>query len=103
MKKFSDFAIKLQGNRKVFNCPQVSITDLTNIEIEVLDFIPDIKTEHGEGRVLVLCRHEGQEKKFFTNSSDIKEALSLIPGEDFPFTTVIKAIKMGNGKIYRFT
>lgn len=76
MKKFSELGVTVQDERKMFNCSQVSISDVLNCEIIVEDFIPDVKTSHGEGRYL-------------------KDA--------FPFSTTIKGMKCGNGKIYQFT
>lgn len=52
-KRFSELGIKQQDDRKIFNCQQVSITDVLNSEIEVIDFIPGMKTQHGEGRYLI--------------------------------------------------
>lgn len=103
MKRFSDLGVKPVDDRKVFNCNQVSITDVVNCEIEVLDYIPDVKTKHGDGRYLIHYRHEGVEGKFFSNSANIKSALDQVNKEDFPFATIIKCTKCGNGKIYQFT
>ena len=94
-KRFSELGIKQQDDRKIFNCQQVSITDVLNSEIEVIDFIPGMKTQHGEGRYT--------EGKLFTNSSAIKSVLDQIPKEEFPFITTIRCTKCGNGKIYQFT
>jgi len=104
-KRFSELGIKQQDSRKIFNCQQVSITDILNYEIEVIDFLPDVKTQHGEGRYLVHYRMEdgGEEGKFFTNSQALKSCLDQVREEDFPFITVIKATKCGKGKIYQFT
>lgn len=35
MKRFSDLGIDLQDNRRVFECQQISITEVVNCEIEV--------------------------------------------------------------------
>lgn len=43
-KRFSELGIKQQDDRKIFNCQQGSITDVLNSEIEVIDFIPGMKT-----------------------------------------------------------
>ncbi len=104
-KRFSELGIKQEDSRKIFNCQQVSITDILNNEIEVIDFLPDVKTQHGEGRYLVHYRMEdsGEEGKFFTNSQALKSCLDQVREEDFPFITVIKATKCGKGKIYQFT
>ena len=104
-KRFSELGIKQQDDRKIFNCPQVSVTDILNSEIEVIDYLPDVKTKHGEGRYLIHYRTtDGKEDgKFFTNSTALKSVLDQVKEEDFPFITVIKATKCGNGKIYQFT
>ena len=104
-KRFADLGIKLDNERKIFNCEQVSITDILNTEIEVIDYLPGVKTKHGEGRYLVHFRRTDAaiEGKFFTNSSTLKSVLDQVTKEDFPFVTIIKAQKCGNGKLYQFT
>lgn len=105
MKRFSELGIKQDDDRKIFNCQQVSITDILNSEIEVIDFVPDVKTKHGEGRYLIHYRESDnrEEGKFFTNASAIKSVLDQVKKNDFPFLTVIKATKCGKAKIYQFT
>lgn len=104
-KRFSELGVVVDDGKKIFNCQQVSITDILNSEIEVLGFLSDVKTKHGEGRYLVHYKTTdgSEEGKFFTNSQSLKNALSQIKEEDFPFITVIKATKCGKGKIYQFT
>ncbi len=104
-KRFADLGIQLDNDRKIFSCEQVPITDILNTEIEVIDFLPDVKTKHGEGRYLVHFKHTdtGIEGKFFTNAAPLKCALDKVQKEDFPFVTVIKAQKCGNGKMFQFT
>lgn len=48
MRRFSELGIKQVDDKKIFNCQQVSISDVINCEIEVLDFIPNMKTTHGD-------------------------------------------------------
>lgn len=105
MKKFSELGVTVQDERKMFNCSsQVSISDVLNCEIIVEDFIPDVKTSHGEGRYLVKFKHSnGADGKFFTNAASLKKTLDQIPKDAFPFSTTIKGMKCGNGKIYQFT
>lgn len=105
MKKFSELGINIIDNHKVFQVPQISITEILNCEIEVLEFELGVKTQHGDDRCIVRIRHEGIECKFFTSSSKIKETLQLIPKECFPFSTTIKVQKYGTGnsKTYYFT
>lgn len=104
-KRFSELGIKMPDDRKIFNCPQVSITDVLNTEIEVIDYIPAVKTKHGEGRYLVHFRRceSGAEEKFFTNAASLKGVLDQINEGDFPFITKIRSVKCGNGKIFQFT
>lgn len=104
-KRFSELGITVQDDRKIFNCQQVSITDILNSEIEVIDFLTAVRTQHGEGRYLVHFRYveNGEEGKFFTNSQNLKSVLDKIQSEDLPFITVIKAAKCGKGKLYQFT
>lgn len=104
-KRFSELGITVDDGRKIFDCQQVSITDILNSEIEVIEALPEVKTKHGEGRCLVHFKitDTGEEGKFFTNSASLKSALSQVKEEDYPFITVIKATKCGKGKIYRFT
>lgn len=104
-KRFADLGIKLDNERKIYNCEQVSITDILNTEIEVIDYLSDVKTKHGEGRHLVHFKHTdtGVEGKFFTNAVSLKGVLDKVQQEDFPFITVIKAQKCGNGKLFQFT
>lgn len=104
-KRFSELHIKLPDDKKVFNCPQTSITDILNTEIEVIDYLPNVKTAHGEGRYLVHFRNisTGETAKFFTAAENLKAALDQIEETDFPFITIIRATKCGNAKIYQFT
>lgn len=104
MKKFSDLGIKPE-EKNIFPVKQISITDVTNVEIEILDFAPAVKTQFGEGRYVVRIRYENVEQKFFTNATPIKDVLDKVNKADFPFTTIIKPIKFGNGngKTYQFT
>lgn len=104
MKKFSDLGVKPLDDKNIFNVPVISIEDVANIEIEVLDFESNVKTGYGEGRYILKVRHEGRECKFFTNADPIKKALDQISKTDFPFTTIIKPHKFGgNKKTYQFT
>lgn len=105
MKRFSDFGINTHENKSVFAVPVISIEEVTNCEIEVLDFESGVKTRHGDGRYIVKIRHEGVERKFFTNSTPVKEALDKICKTDFPFVTVIKQQRFGSGsgKTFYFT
>ena len=105
MKKFSDLGIKPEEQQNIFPVQQISITDVTNCEIEILDYASNVETKFGEGRYVVRIRYENIERKFFTNVKPIKDVLDKVNKADFPFTTTIKPIKFGtgNGKTYQFT
>jgi hypothetical protein len=103
MRKFSD--LKLPGSQggKMFDCKTVSITEIVNCEIHVLDFVAGLKTLHGEGRVLIKISLDGQEAKFFTNCSAIKNTMLSLEENDLPFATTIRKIKTGSAASYKFT
>jgi len=105
MKRFADFGINTLENKNIFQVPQISIEEIINSEIEVLDYEAGITTEHGDDRYILKIKIGGEEKKFFTTASPIKEALRQIPKDDYPFQTIIKARKFGTGnkKTYYFT
>ncbi len=83
MKRFSDFGIDIDAGRNIFPVQQISITDILNCEIEVLDYESGVKTQHGDNRCVVKIKHEGTEYKFFTNSSPIKGHLVKFPKKIF--------------------
>ncbi len=105
MKKFSDFGIKPKDNKKIFEVPKISITDVLNCEIIVLAFQPNVKTRHGDNRYVIKIRHNNIECKFFTSSNNLKQVLDEVPEDGFPFTTTIKqqSFGTGNGKTFYFT
>lgn len=97
MKRFSEFGIDTLQDRNIFAVPVISIEEVVNCEIEVLDYEANVHTKHGEGRYIVKIKSEGQDRKFFTNAAPIKEALDRIPKEDFPFIATIKQQRFGSG------
>lgn len=105
MKKFSDLGINTLDNKVVFTVPKISISEVLNCEIEVLDYEAGVKTAHGPDRYVVKIKADGVESKFFTNATPIKEALDKINKTDFPFLTTIKQQKFGSGsgKTFYFT
>lgn len=105
MKTFSELGVKPVDDKAIFMVPRVSITDILNCRIEVIDYIGGISTSQGENRYIVKVRYEGRECKFFTDSKRIKSTLDQIPKEEFPFTTTIKQIRFdsGSAKTFEFT
>lgn len=76
-KRFSELGIKQQDDRKIFNCQQVSITDVLNSEIEVIDFIPGMKTQHGEGRYLSLSSRRTVRRVSFSQTHPPLKVFSI--------------------------
>lgn len=105
MNKFCDLGITTGGDRTIFEVPKISITDIINCPIEVLDYEANVKTSRGDGRYIVKIMHDGNEYKFFTTACQIKEALDKIPKDKFPFSTIIKQQRFGsgNGKMFYFS
>ena len=108
MKSFKDLnvAYKPEDGKKRFPGSVVSIRELTNLPIVVKDFETGIKTEQGEDRCIVAIEVNGEARKFFTNSEEMKNILQQIREvpDGFPFETVIKTENFGKGRTkYVFT
>ena len=84
----------------------VSIRELVNLPIVVKDFEVGVKTSQGEDRCVVSIEQNGEPKKFFTNSEEMKNILQQVSEmpDGFPFETTIKAETFGKGRTkYIFT
>lgn len=102
MRSFKDLnvAYKPEDGKKRFPGTVVSIRELVNLPIVVKDFEMGIKTEQGEDRCIVSIEMNGEPKKFFTNSEEMKNILMQVSEmpDGFPFETVIKTETFGKGK-----
>ena len=102
MKSFKDLnvAYKPEDGKKRFAGTVVSIRELVNIPIVVKDFETGIKTEQGEDRCIVSIEVNGEARKFFTNSEEMKNILAQIREvpDGFPFETTIKTEVFGKGR-----
>ena len=108
MKSFKDLnvAYKPEDGKKRFAGAVVSIRKLVNLPIVVKDFEVGVKTSQGEDRCVVSIEHNGEPKKFFTNSEEMKNILQQVSEmpDGFPFETTIKAETFGKGRTkYIFT
>ena len=108
MKSFKDLnvAYKPEDGKKRFAGAVVSIRELVNLPIVVKDFELGVKTSQGEDRCVVSIEHNGEPKKFFTNSEEMKNILQQVSEmpDGFPFETTIKAETFGKGRTkYIFT
>jgi len=104
MKKFSELGFREEENGKYFDVPKIQMHQVINCEIEILDFIPDVKTKNGD-RYLLKIKLNGTEGKLFTNATPIKNALDKIPNDVFPFLATIRQRRYdsGNTGTYYFT
>lgn len=102
MKSFKDLnvAYKPEDGKKRFAGAVVSIRELVNIPIIVKDFETGIKTEQGEDRCIVSIEMNGEARKFFANSEEMKNILAQIKEvpDGFPFETTIKTEVFGKGR-----
>ena len=99
-------AYKPEDGKKRFVGAVVSIRELVNLPIVVKDFEVGVKTSQGEDRCVVSIEHNGEPKKFFTNSEEMKNILQQVSEmpDGFPFETTIKAETFGKGRTkYIFT
>ncbi len=65
-----------------------------------------VTTSQGDDRCVVAIEQNGEQKKFFTNSEEMKNILLQVKEmpDGFPFETTIKAETFGKGKTkYVFT
>ncbi len=97
--KFSDLGIVIKRNG--FTDPKVSINDILNIPVRVVEFKPEIETVNGK-RHLVRIEVEGMHRVFFTASSQLMKVLEHQKIQ-FPFETIIKSFKVGDKRGYEFT
>lgn len=67
--------IETKDGKKFFDTVRVSISDILNLPITVIDFESGIDTKHGAGRYVVRIKSGGVEKKFMTNSFTLKSML----------------------------
>ena len=102
MRSFKDLnvAYKPADGKKRFPGTVVSIRELVNLPIIVKDFETGIKTEQGEDRCIVSIEMNGEARKFFTNSEEMKNILAQVREmpDGFPFETTIKTETFGKGR-----
>ena len=102
MKSFKDLNVsyKPEDGKKRFPGQVVSIRELVNLPIIVKDFETGIHTEQGEDRCLVAIEINGEPRKFFTNSEEMKNILAQVKEmpDGFPFETIIKTETFGKGR-----
>lgn len=104
-KRFADLGIQLDSESDMYDCGQVSIASILNMEIEVMEYTTKVTTKYGENRYVVHFKYmdRDEDAKFFTTAKLIKGALDKAKKDDFPFTAIIKCKRGGKGTRYYFT
>lgn len=109
----------LKDGKKFFDVRKVSLSDITNVELTVLDFQRNIETQdmkdHAKKNsdryvVLVELKMSGEKVKFITNAHSIKDVLDQCEEKEsagekiFPVEGVaIKRKDLGGGRMsYQF-
>lgn len=108
MRSFRDLNVAYQpkDGKKRFAGYVVSLRDIVNLPVIIKDYELGIKTTQGDDRCVVSVEHNGELKKFITNSEEMKGVLEQVSEleQGFPFETVIRAEVFGKGKIkYMFS
>lgn len=102
MRSFKDLNVsyKPEDGKKRFPGSVVSIRELVNLPIIVKDFETGIRTEQSEDRCIVAIEMNGEAKKFFTNSEEMKNILAQVSEmpDGFPFETIIRTETFGKGR-----
>jgi len=99
MISFANLGIEIK--EEGFSEEKISINDIVNVDIEVLEFKRDVATKNGD-RYVVRIKCEGRTRIFFTQSKRIIAALENEKMQ-FPFRTIIKTYKAGEKRGYMFT
>ncbi len=92
MISFAELGIEIEPDG--FTEEKISINDIVNISISVIDFRRDVAT--------VRISHDNRPRIFFTQSKRIIAALENEKMK-FPFSTTIKTYKAGEKRGYMFT
>lgn len=80
MNDFKSMGIKpkFDDGKKRFDGTVVSIRELVNLPIIVIDYEDGIRTNQGDGRCVVSVEVHGGLRKFFTNSAEMKSVLAQV-------------------------
>lgn len=102
MKDFAELGVSYvaQDGKKRYECATVKLDDIQNVSVVVKDFETGITTREGSDRYVVLVEDDnGNEKKFFTASEEMKQLLTKIKDMgELPFRTIIRKKNFGEGK-----
>ncbi len=103
MNRFSDLNVNFvnseRNGERFFEVPTVNAQFLVGRTIIVKDFIENVKTKNGEGRMCVLVNENGSDKKFLTNNPRMKDILLQIKEMDkLPFEATLRSRQINGNK-----
>lgn len=89
--------VTTKDGQQFFDVKKIKIDSIFNLPIKVEKFQTDVKTQHGNGRYVVLIEYNGEKCKFITNSFTLKNMLDQAAKIEnaFPISTVIKKRDIG--------
>lgn len=104
MKKFSELNISVsdtsRNGERFFEVPTISASFIVNREIVVLDFIENVSTKNGEGRMCILIEENNSKKKILTNNPRLKDILIKAKEMDaLPFSATFRSRQICGSKI----
>lgn len=107
MEEFKNIGLQYvaEDGKKRFGGKQVSLRELTNMHISIIDFEEDVQTDNGPRTLVSFQYDDGAFGKYFTADKQqlwfLKKLQELCK---IPFGTTIKTETFGNGKVrYIFT
>lgn len=104
MKQFSELGIQrtdtMHNGERYFEVPTVSASFLVNRQIIVKDFIEQVTTRNGNGRMCILVEENGTDKKFLTNNPRLKDIMLQVRKlDELPFQAMLRSRNINGGKI----
>lgn len=98
-KKIEQTETTVNGQR-YFDVPIARGSELLGRELIIEDFIEDVETRNGKGRMCILVTENNTKKKFFTNNTRLKENMKSIRSlNGFPFKATLRQNIVGGNKI----
>lgn len=107
MKEFKDLhtEYRTSDGKKMFDGIDVSLRNLVNLHITILDFEEEVKTRNGPRTLVNFQYDDGRKGKYFTDDKkQLSDLQQLAAQGEIPFGTIVGTETFGNGKIrYKFT
>lgn len=104
MKRFSELnishTVETEDGKRYFEVPMIQASFLVGRKMVVKDFVENVETRNGAGRMCILVEENGSEKKFLTNNQKLKDVMMQVRemGE-LPFQAKLMSRSLSGGKI----